>query len=103
MFLAILVVVPSLLATWVSYWSTKPFKSLSNRASRIVSLISPVRMAVTTGIILGVSGTDLPIPDLTAKYAAAALLLAVTLSLILPTLLLAFLVGKLSHPVEAIR
>jgi len=100
MLLALLVVIPSLLATWVSYWSTNLFGSLSNRPSRVITLISPTMIAAATGIILTVSGTDIEIPDLSGRhYVAEALLLALTALLIILTLLLALFAGKLfKHP-----
>lgn len=95
MLLAILVVIPSLLATWVSYWSTNLFASLSNRPGRITSLIVPLPIAVATATIFTASDTDLQLPDLTGKYVAASLLLALTALLILVTLLLALIAAKL--------
>jgi hypothetical protein len=97
---AILIVFPALLATWVSYWSTNLFKPLSNRPSRISCLISPGVIAVTAGLALsfyaGAADTDIQLPDLTTKYVAPALLAGLTTLLIIPTLLIALLVGKLS-------
>jgi hypothetical protein len=95
----ILIVFPALLATWVSYWSTNLFKPLSNRPSRIACLISPGVLAVTIGlalcIYLGASGTDIQLPDLAVRYVAPALLVGLTTLLIIPTLLIASLAGKL--------
>jgi hypothetical protein len=98
MILAILVLtIPVLLATWVSYWSTNLFKSLSNRTSRIACLVAPGFLAVTTlvtlSVYLGASGTDIDLPDLTGKYAARAFLLAITALLVIVTLLIALVAG----------
>jgi hypothetical protein len=101
MFQVILIVFPALLATWVSYWSTNLFKPLSNRPSRISCLVSPGVLAVTIGlalcIYLGAAGTDIELPDLEVKYVAPALLMGLTTLLIIPTLLIALLVSKLSR------
>jgi hypothetical protein len=103
MVLAIFIAIPSLLATWVSYWSTSLFTSLSNRASRITTLITPALIAAGAGIIVGVSGPDIQVPDPTGYRVVAALLLALTLSLILPTLVLAFIAGKLFNHAGAVK
>ncbi len=101
MILAIFVVISALLATWVSYWSTNLFRSLSNRASRIACLVSPGLLAITAGIVtgayLGASGAEIQLSDHPARYEIAATILAITTLLIVPTLLLAFVVGRLGR------
>jgi hypothetical protein len=89
----------ALLASWVSYWSTNLFKSLSNRSSRITCLICPGLIAATTCIALGnylsASGTEVQIPNPTGPYLIEGVILALTLLLVLITLMLAFFAGKL--------
>jgi hypothetical protein len=103
MILGIFLVIPSLLATWVSYWSTNLFSSLSNRISRTVCLVAPGVLALLAAAFYNLSGTEIQILsslDQSSNIAphgheAAALLLALTTVLIVATLLLAGLMSSL--------
>ena len=94
----ILVIVPSLLAGWVCYWFGSVFPLLSGRVSRIVCLVCPVLFSVgfalVVGEVLGASGTEIQFSDRPEK-GLAALLLAITLVLVLLTLPIALLAGRI--------
>jgi len=98
--LAIILGVSALLAAWAAYWwSSALLGTKSNRASRTASVVCPF---LTAGVLawaassaLGANGIDL---DGLASWngrESAAIFFAVALLLLIPTVLIAMLAGRL--------
>ena len=105
MIVALLLVLPTLLATWFCYWFMGSFGPLWNRASRIVSLVCPLLVAVFLSILaevldLGVNVSEmLALSEVHVRIRGGILggiVLALTFLLILPTLAFAFFAGSLA-------
>ena len=101
---ALFFVIPALLATWVSYWSTGLFSSLLSRASKIACLVMPTPLAIIEvlliGLYLGSSGIDVKEIDLSHRYVIGSLVFGATTLLVIPTLLLASLTGRVAKSIK---
>jgi hypothetical protein len=105
MIVSLLLVVPTLLATWFCYWFMGSFGPLWNRASRITSLVCPLLVAIFLSTLaealeLNANATDLLALSETHVHIRGGVLggivLALTFVLILPTLAFAFFAGNLA-------
>jgi hypothetical protein len=112
MIVLLLLVVPTLLATWFCYWFVGSFGPLWNRASRIVSLVCPLLVAISLSILAGIFDWDLNATDILALSETHAymrggvlggIILALTFLLILPTLGFAFFAGSIAKGKTASR
>lgn len=100
MTLAIILGVSALLAAWAAYWwSSALLGAKSNRASRTASVTCPFLIAGVLAWIassaLGANGIDLEGLASWNGKEIAALFFAVALLLLVPTVLIAMLAGRL--------
>jgi hypothetical protein len=100
MSLAILLGTSALLAAWAGYWwSSVLLGAKANRASRTASVISPFLIAAvlawTAGPLLDANGIDLQGLMNWHIRGFAAIFFAVAIVLLIPTVLIAMLVGEL--------
>ncbi len=101
MILAIILGTSAVLAAWAGYWwSSTLLGAKANRPSRMASVISPFLiagvLAWAAGPLLGACGIDIEVLPSWNPKAMAAVFFATAIVLLIPTVLIAMLAGKLS-------
>lgn len=99
---AVCLVTACVLATWAAYWLTRSFKALSNRTSRIASLICPaifaVLFAAISGTVLGDLGVNVESLQGAPEKTTTAIFFAIAILLLIPTMLISLLAGSMFKP-----
>jgi hypothetical protein len=99
--IVVILLVPTVLATWASWWITTVMRSASYRTSRAVSLICPVVSAtilyLAAGDILGSTGTGIQLNSPLRTKELSALMLAVAIVLTGLSVLITVAAGKFSR------
>jgi len=96
--IVLILLIPSILASWFCYWFSGVFPSLSSRTSKIICIACPFVSAILLGIFAS-TALEAPVVDFEVPYrtgwVVGGTIVAVSAVLVIPTLLLAYAAGML--------